>query len=108
MTPATVLQPWDGVGGALTNSAAVVIAALPVAQQAAVMQQLFSPTAGIGLNMVRLPMGASDLSSIGNYSYDDVPAGQTDPTLAKFSIAPDTTAVMPLLQAGLSLASRAP
>jgi O-glycosyl hydrolase len=33
VTPANVLQPWDGVGGALTDSAATVIAALPAAQQ---------------------------------------------------------------------------
>ncbi len=66
VTPTTLLQPWDGVGGAMTDSSATVIAALPTAQQATVMQQLFSQASGAGLNMVRLPMGASDFSASGN------------------------------------------
>jgi len=97
VTPSNVLQPWDGVGGALTDSAATVIAALPAAQQQAVLNSLFSPTNGIGMNMVRLPMGASDFSASGNYSYDDLPSGQTDTTLAKFSIAHDQTNIIPVL-----------
>jgi len=103
--PTTVLQPWDGVGAALTDSAATVLAALPSTQQATVMQQLFSSSDGIGLNMVRLPMGASDLSASGNYSYDDVSAGQTDPTLSNFSITHDKTAIIPLLQAAYNINS---
>jgi glucosylceramidase len=98
VTPANVLQPWDGVGGALTDSAATVIAALPAAQQQTVLASLFSPTNGIGLNMVRLPMGSSDFSASGNYSYDDVASGTTDTTLAHFSIAHDQTNIIPLLQ----------
>src|SRR5205807_5514281 len=53
--------------------------------------------------MVRQPMGASDFSSIGNYSYDDQPAGSTDPTLASFSIAHDLPAIVPLLQQARAL-----
>ena len=98
VTPSNVLQPWDGVGGALTDSAATVIAALPAAQQQSVLTSLFSQTNGIGLNMVRLPMGASDFSASGNYSYDDLAAGQTDTTLAHFSIAHDQTNIIPLLR----------
>ena len=40
-------------------------------------------------------MGASDLAR-NNYTYDDMPAGQTDPTLAHFSIAHDLADVLPL------------
>lgn len=103
VTPSTVLQPWDGVGGSMTDSSASVIASLSTAQQQSVMQQLFSPTAGAGLNMVRLPMGSSDMSSAGNYSYDDVGAGQTDPALANFSIAHDKIAIIPLLQTAFNI-----
>ncbi|MFC6645493.1 glycoside hydrolase family 30 beta sandwich domain-containing protein [Granulicella cerasi] len=103
VTPTTVLQPWDGVGGAMTDSAATVIAALPTAQQQSLMQQLFSTTSGAGLNMVRLPMGASDFSASGNYSYDDVAKGLSDPTLASFSIAHDLTNIVPLLQSAQSI-----
>jgi glucosylceramidase len=98
VTPATALQPWDGVGGSLTDSAATVISALPSAQQQALLQQLFSSTSGVGFNMVRLPMGASDFSASGNYSYDDVAAGTTDTSLAHFSIAHDLTNIIPVLQ----------
>lgn len=98
VTPSNVLQPWDGVGGSLTDSAATVLAALPSTQKQTVLNSLFSQTTGIGLNMVRLPMGASDFSASGNYSYDDVPAGQTDTSLASFSIAHDQTNIIPLLQ----------
>ncbi len=98
VTPSNVLQPWDGVGGALTDSAATVLAALPAAQQQTVLASLFSQANGIGLNMVRLPMGASDFSASGNYSYDDVAAGQTDTALAHFSIAHDQTNIIPVLK----------
>jgi O-glycosyl hydrolase len=48
-------------------------------------------------------MGASDFTATGNYSYDDVPAGQTDPNLTNFSIAHDTTYILPLLQQALAV-----
>ena len=104
VTPSNVLQPWDGVGGALTDSAATVIAALPQAQQQTVLSSLFSQTNGIGLTMVRLPMGASDfIATTTPYSYDDVPTGQTDTTLAQFSIAHDMTNIIPVLQSALTI-----
>jgi glucosylceramidase len=48
-------------------------------------------------------MGASDFSVNGPYSYDDLPPGQTDPTLARFSIAHDTAYILPVLQQAQSL-----
>jgi len=59
----------------------------------ATMKALFDPVNGIGLDFLRNPMGASDLARY-NYSYDDMPAGQTDPTLANFSIAHDLVDVI--------------
>jgi len=101
---ATQYQPMDGFGASLTDSSAWLIwNNLNSAQRAALMQQLFSPTAGIGLSFLRQPMGASDFAVNGNYSYDDVPAGQTDPQLAHFSIAHDTPYIIPLLQQALAI-----
>ena len=37
------------------------------------------------------------------YSYDDMPAGETDPTLAKFSLAPDEVDVIPALKEILAI-----
>src|SRR5450432_3154499 len=74
----TLYQQWDGVGGSLTDSSAWLIwNKLSSSQQTTLMQQLFSPSSGIGISFLRQPMGASDFSASGNYSYDDMPSGQT-------------------------------
>jgi glucosylceramidase len=94
----------DGFGASLTDSAAWLVSnKLTAAQQTALWQSLFSPTAGIGISFLRQPMGASDFSASGNYSYDDLPAGQTDTNLANFSIAHDTRYIIPLLQQALAV-----
>jgi len=101
---ATRYQPIDGFGASLTDSSAwLVTNKLTTAQQNALWQSLFSPTAGIGISFLRQPMGATDFSVGGNYSYDDVPAGQTDPNLTNFSIAHDTAYTIPLLKQALTV-----
>ena len=52
---------------------------------------------GGGFGYIRLPMGACDLSSKGDFSYNDVPAGQTDTSLSKFSVSPDESYIIPFL-----------
>ena len=97
-------QSMIGFGASLTDSSATLIYnSLTPSQRTALMTDLFDPANGIGLDMLRQPMGASDFSSIGNYSYDDMPAGQTDPTLAHFSIAHDLAYIVPLLQQARAL-----
>jgi glucosylceramidase len=97
-------QQMDGVGASLTDSAGWVIwNKLTAAEQNELMISLFDPNAGIGIGILRQPMGASDFSATGNYSYDDVPAGQTDPNLQQFSIAHDEIYLMPLLDQALSI-----
>ena len=61
------------------------------------MKRLFTRDGdGIGLSFIRNPMGASDLART-HYSYDDLPAGQTDPSLEHFSIAHDEQDIIPLV-----------
>jgi len=97
-------QQMDGFGASLTDSAAwVVWNKLSPSQQSALWQSLFSPSAGIRISFLRQPMGATDFSASGNYSYDDVPAGHTDPRLTHFSIAHDTAYITPLLQRALAV-----
>jgi O-glycosyl hydrolase len=92
-------QSMVGFGAAFTDSSAwLVYNSLTTSQRAALMSDLFDPKAGIGLDMIRVPMGASDFSVTGNYSYDDMPAGQTDPTLANFSIGHDLAYIVPVLK----------
>lgn len=94
----------DGVGASLTDSAGWVLwNKLTASQRDSLMQSLFDPATGIGIGLLRQPMGATDFSASGNYSYDDMPAGQSDPTLGQFSIAHDTAYLIPLLQQALSI-----
>ena len=60
---------------------------------------------GIGLGFIRNPMGASDLAR-NHYSYDDLSAGLTDPTLARFSIAHDEADIIPLTRRARELNPR--
>ena len=90
-------QTVEGFGAALTDSSAWLMAnAMSTTQRADLIEALFG-TSGIGLQWIRLPMGASDFA-LTHYSYNDMPAGQTDPTLANFSIAHDQAYIIPVLQ----------
>jgi glucosylceramidase len=103
VTPGAVVdQQIEGFGGALTDSAAWLIAGSR--QRNAIMSDLFSD-AGARLSFVRVPMGSTDLAR-SNYTYDDLPPGQTDPGLAKFSVAHDTAYIIPLLQQARQLRPR--
>ena len=94
----TRYQTVEGFGASMTDSAAYLMnQKIPPAALPGVMRSLFDRTQGIGVSFLRNPMGASDLSR-NAYSYDDVPAGATDPTLASFSIAHDQTDILPLLR----------
>ncbi len=77
-----------GVGAALTDASAIVLQRLPAAARGRLLRELFSPTEGIGLNIVRVPIGASDFSE-SHYTLDDAPAGVRDTAFAHFSIARD-------------------
>jgi len=97
-------QQIEGFGAAMTDSSAWLIRnKLTTANRDALMGKLFNSTTGIGLNLIRSPMGATDVNVGGNYSYDDMPAGQTDPTLANFSIQHDVPYIIPSLQQALAI-----
>jgi glucosylceramidase len=82
-------QSVVGWGAAMSDAAAYLIQTkLSAAQREALLQELFGREPGIGLSFVRIPMGASDFSR-SHYSYDDRPAGETDSSLAHFSIEVD-------------------
>ncbi|MGY1578693.1 ricin-type beta-trefoil lectin domain protein [Streptomyces sp. MN13] len=94
----TRYQTFTGGGASFTDTAAWLMdgsGALSQTTRDATMRKLFSPTEGIGLSFLRNPMGGSDLARFG-YTYDDMPAGQTDPDLSEFSIAHDLQDVVPL------------
>src|SRR5215470_15785314 len=93
-----VYQTIEGFGASFTDSTAYLLnQKVPASQINAVMNSLFDRGTGIGVSFVRNPMGASDLARY-LYSYDDLPAGQTDPDLTSFSIAHDLEDIVPLLK----------
>jgi glucosylceramidase len=97
-------QRFTGVGAAMTDSSAWLIhEQLAPATRNKLMNALFGRS-GIGLSFVRVPMGGSDFTANGvPYSYDDLPPGQADPSLAHFSIAHDLAYIVPALSQMLSL-----
>lgn len=96
--PQQTYQRFIGVGGSVTDSSAFLIQRLPQTQKKALLSALFDPNQGIGLSFLRQPMGATDFTSTGDYSYDDNPPGNWDADLAAFSLAQDVNAIIPVLQ----------
>lgn len=97
-------QKITGFGASFTDSAAYLLNEIAQpAQREQAMKDLFTRVGrGIGVSFVRNPMGASDLARF-HYSYDDLPAGQTDPKLEHFSIEHDRKDIIPLMKQALRL-----
>jgi glucosylceramidase len=99
--PTTVDQTILGFGASITDSSSYVMTKyLSATSLQQTLAKLFDATEGIGLTFLRQPMGASDFSSVGNFSYDD---GAADATLANFSIAQDLKATIPVLKGVLGI-----
>ncbi len=98
---ATAYQSVDGFGYTLTGSSAYLIRRMGTAESAALLNELFGSN-GIGVSYIRISIGASDLSPA-VFSYNDMPTGQTDPTLANFSLANDTVDLIPVLKQVLQI-----
>lgn len=96
--PTLKYQTMQGFGGAITDSSAAVLYGLSPAARAATMRSLFDPRTGDGLDYLRQPIGASDFVVNAAYTYDDLPAGQTDYAQRDFSVAHDQAQILPLLR----------
>ena len=98
INPDVKYQEMDGFGCALTGGSAKLMHNMPGAERGALIKELFGTDGNaIGLSYLRISVGASDLDEK-VFSYDDLPRGQSDPELAKFSIEPDRTALIPVLK----------
>jgi glucosylceramidase len=90
-------QTMEGWGASVTGSAANVLNGMSNSARAALLQELFG-TSGMGLNCLRVSIGASDFS-LAHYSYDEPTAPATeDLTLSNFNLAQDLVDVVPILQ----------
>ncbi len=83
--PHILKQTLLGIGSSFTESSAFVLAHLDIEKRAEVMKNIFSEE-GANFSISRTPIGATDFSVEGKYSYADV---ADDFELKHFSIAPD-------------------
>jgi len=103
-TPTVVVDPnrkfqsMTGFGASITDSSAAVLYRLDPVARTEAMVSLFSPKTGDSLDFLRQPIGASDFTDEPAYTFDDVPAGQTDYALRQFSVAHDRAQILPLLR----------
>lgn len=97
-------QTIDGFGFCLTGGSALHLNQMSAPARAALLTELFSSNGnGIGTSYLRVSIGASDLDDHA-FSYDDLPPGQSDPELARFSLNPDRANVIPVLKEILAIA----
>lgn len=100
---ATSYQSIEGFGYTLTGGSAQVINQLTAEKKQELLQELFGQNDNsIKVSYLRISIGASDLNEA-PFTYDDMPAGQTDPGLVHFSLNPDKTNLIPLLKEILSI-----
>lgn len=98
VTESQKYQTVDGFGYTLTGGSADVINQLSSAKKTALLQELFGSAEGsIGINYIRISIGASDLNAT-PFTYDDLPTGDTDLNLAKFTLDKDSMGVIALLK----------
>jgi len=96
-------QTIDGFGYTLTGGSAQVINQLNPTKRQELLQELFGANANsISVNYIRISIGASDLDAA-PFTYNDLPNGQTDINLEKFSLAPNKTDVIPMLKEILAI-----
>lgn len=97
-------QKMDGFGYTLTGGSAQLLAAMKPAERAKLLQELFTTNQNnIGVSYLRISIGASDLSDH-VFTYNDLPAGQTDPKLTRFTLAEERKELIPVLKEILAVA----
>lgn len=96
-------QPVEGFGYTLTGGSAMLLHQMGAPEQAALLQEFFGKTDNsIGVSYLRISIGASDLDPV-VFSYNDLPAGQTDPDLLQFNLSRDTLFLIPILKEILAI-----
>jgi glucosylceramidase len=98
---AQLFQVMDGFGYTLTGGSALLLSKMGSAERSALLRELFSAE-GIGVSYLRLSIGASDLSDR-VFSYNDLPAGMTDPEMKQFSLDPERRELIPVLKEILAI-----
>ena len=96
----TTFQTIDGLGFALTQGSAQAISNLDASTQKALLNELFNPTSGNALSIIRISIAASDLSE-SVYFYNSTPG---DVGMSNFSLeGPDTQDLIPIIKKILAI-----
>jgi glucosylceramidase len=82
-------QTIYGIGSSLEETSIYNFRLMSQAKRTEALRLLLDPVNGIGMNLMRVCIGASDFTGRPWYTYDDLPTGQTDMSLANFSIQKD-------------------
>ena len=100
---AKAYQTVDGFGFAMTGGSAQWLYRMDAAKRHAVLEEIFGHKRGEAMvSYLRVSVGSSDLNDH-VFTYDDVPAGETDPELKRFSIAEDEKELIPVLREVLKI-----
>lgn len=101
--PAQKFQTIDGFGFALTGGSAQLMMEMSAAERKKLIQELFgTANNGIGVSYLRVSIGASDMNAY-TFSYDDLPPGETDVNMKKFTLKEDEKDVIPVLKEILAI-----
>jgi len=96
-------QIIDGFGNCLTGGSAILLNRMNQTDRTALLKELFATDgSNIGISYLRISIGASDLSDR-VFSYDDLPSGQTDPDMQRFSLTPERADLIPVLKEILTI-----
>jgi glucosylceramidase len=96
-------QSIDGFGNCLTGGSAILLHRMDAANRSAILKELFSTNGNsIGISYLRVSIGASDLSDR-VFSYDDLPDGETDPAMTRFTLDAEKVDFIPVLKEILSI-----
>lgn len=101
--PEQKFQQIDGFGWCLTGGSATLIHKMSPDRRATLLKELFATNDNnIGGSYLRISIGASDLSDH-VFTYNDLPSGETDPEMKKFSIEPEKEDLIPVLKEILAI-----
>ncbi len=91
-------QTMDGFGHALTGGSAQLLMKMTPSARTALLKELFGHGPNdIDTSYIRVSVGASDMNDH-VFTYDDMPSGETDPDLKKFSLGEDQKDVVLVLK----------
>ena len=98
-----VFRSMDGFGYALTGGSALLINNMSGSARSDLLNELFaSGDNNLAVSYLRISIGSSDLDP-NTFSYNDLPAGQTDENLDNFSINPDRSNLIPVINEIISI-----